>query len=74
MLDRNEVICTITWTVQDLLDIFERRGIEPTDENVNAMLSHPLGKHLQDRSIEEGWQILDDLVWLYKTDFLRRPT
>ena len=70
MLDRNEVICTITWTVQDLLDIFERRGIEPTDENVNAMLSHPLGKHLQDRSIEEGWQILDDLVWLYKTDWL----
>lgn len=70
MLDRNEVICTITWTVQDLLDIFERRGIEPTEENVNAMLSHPLGKHLQDRSIEEGWQILDDLVWLYKTDWL----
>lgn len=70
MLDKNEVICTITWTVQDMLEVFEKYGIEPTEENVRAMLDHRLGRNLSDRSIEEGWQILDDLVWLHKTDWL----
>ena len=58
----DEVICTITWCIDDLLDMMERQGIELTDENIDYILGQRFEPTLQDRSIEEGWEIIDILV------------
>ena len=60
--DLDETVCTIRWCVQDVLDMMAHEGFELTDENLDAILNNRLGKHLKDRSIEEGWEILDTLI------------
>ena len=58
----NEVICTVQWCIQDLLDKMASKGIPLTDENVDAILQNRFAKTLQDRSVEEGWDVIDDLI------------
>lgn len=58
----SETLCTIKWCYQDLMELMASRGIELTDENIDRIEGCRLEKTMQDRSIEEGWQILDDIV------------
>ena len=60
--DPQEVLCTVEWTLADLLDAMNLHGIDLTDENIETVLSNRFSRTLQDRSIEEGWQIISDLV------------
>lgn len=63
----NDVIVTIKWTTADIKEALIGRGIEPTHENIQNLLSGRFVKTLEERSIEEGWQIIDDLILM--TDF-----
>ena len=56
----HEVFCEIKWCIADLLDAMERRGIELTDENIDKAIVDT--RYLQDRSIELGWEVMDDLL------------
>ena len=58
----NDVIVTIKWTIKDVEEALVSRGIQPTDENMQRLLSGRFERTLQERSIEEGWQIIDDLI------------
>ena len=60
--DPNEKICTITWRLADLIDMMNSKNIDITDENIDTVLSNRFAKTLQERSIEEGWGIISDLV------------
>jgi hypothetical protein len=61
--DDNYVFATIKWSVADLAQVLEDRGIEPSQENITKFIEFTRGpKTLQDRSIEEGWSILDTIV------------
>lgn len=62
--DPNEEICTIKWCIADLLDMMASKNIPLTDENVEAILDNGFAKVLRDRSIEEGWEIIDTLTFL----------
>ena len=57
-----EVVCEIKWCVADVLDMMAHRGIELTDENLERLLCSRMGKTLRERSTEEGWEILGDII------------
>lgn len=59
---KNKVIATIFWTVDDLKYAFKMRGIKCSAKNIETFLSGRDCKTLEERSVEEGWTILRDLV------------
>ena len=62
----NEVFCEIRWCVGDLVEAMERRGIEPTDGNIDKAITAV--DYLHDRSIELGWDVMDTLLSLEDWD------
>lgn len=56
-----QFICSIVWTTPDIENI---RPEWPADKVQEA--AGYAAKHLQDRSTEEGWEILDCLLDLYE--------
>lgn len=63
MIDPNETICTIRWTVEDMIEILQNNGFDCSEETIRRLMDDtPLKRVLEDRSIEEGWEILEDLV------------
>lgn len=55
----DNVIVTIKWTYEDLENALKDRGYEPTDDNIDTLLSNKLARILEDESIEKGWDIID---------------
>lgn len=55
----DNVIVTIKWTYEDLENALKDRGYEPTDDNIETLLSNRLVSKLEDESIEKGWDIID---------------
>lgn len=55
----DNVIVTIKWTYEDLENALKDRGYEPTDDNIETLLSNGLVSKLEDESIEKGWDIID---------------
>lgn len=53
-----EFICDITWTREDIVNIRP----DYTDEQLDEAM-HEVAGTLEDRSTEEGWSILEDIVW-----------
>jgi hypothetical protein len=70
MMDPNEEICVIKWTLQDLVCAFQGENIEPTEEALNAVIDHINGD-LADLCIERGWEVIEDAIarkpWLATT-------
>ncbi|PEN08611.1 hypothetical protein [Bacillus pseudomycoides] len=52
----------IKWHVEDLKNCFKLRGIPATEENIAIFLNSRAPKTLDERSIEEGYEILDALI------------
>ena len=60
-LERPEVFCEIKWCREDLKEALKREGIPATDYNVDIAAAK--GKRcLQERSTEEGWEILSIII------------
>lgn len=57
-----EVIATIRWTIADVVSAMIKNGIEPTDENIKKVLANRFQRTLEERSIEDGWEIIDTLI------------
>lgn len=62
--DLDEEIAVIKWCIADLLDMMAYEGMELTDDNIDRILSNRFRKTLEERSTEEGWDIIRDLVWM----------
>lgn len=58
----NAVITKITWCIEDLIEAFEKENIPVTKEGIKKFLRSGGVRTLQDRSVEEGWIILQDLI------------
>lgn len=58
----DEVFCTISWNIKDLLDFMNSKGFPLTDENIGFVLNSCFAQTLVDRSIEEDWEIFEILV------------
>ena len=65
-LRNDNVIATITWTIEDIEQFLEEKGYEVSAENIDTMLNNRLTKTLEDRSIEEGWNITDTIFYMCK--------
>lgn len=61
-MENSEVILTIQWTKSDIVEALEREGIAPSEENLNKIISYQNMKHLEEQSIERGWEVLNSLV------------
>lgn len=62
--DLDEEIAVIRWCIADLLDMMACEGMELTDDNIDRILRNRFRKTLEDRSTEEGWEIIRNLVWM----------
>ncbi len=60
--DPMETVCEIRWCIADVLDMMAYQGIELTDENLERVLANRFERTLQERSTEEGWEIIEALV------------
>lgn len=69
--DAADAVCTIIWSIADVQEALTKAGYEPTDDNVQKVIANRLDRTLKDRSIEEGWEILDVIVT--STDGLNQP-
>lgn len=58
----NEFFTSINWSKEDLNEVFEKFGIPATEHNIQVFLDSNAPRCLQERSTEEGWEILDVLV------------
>lgn len=65
-LKNDNVIATITWTIEDIEQFLEEKGYEVSSENIDIMLNNRLTKTLEERSIEEGWEIIDTIFCMCK--------
>ena len=58
----NETIAEIRWTEEDLRHWLKDHDWPDNNENMDAMRDMISARELQDRSIEEGWEIIDAMV------------
>ena len=62
--DMDEEIAVIRWCIADLLDMMAYEGEELTDDNIDRILRNRFRKTLEERSVEEGWDIIRHLIWM----------
>lgn len=59
----------VIWQEEDLEAAFEKNGVDFTRENIDAFMAEKrLVNTFHDRETEEGFEILDTLVWAGKYD------
>ena len=61
-MENSEVILTIQWTKSDIVEALEKEGIDLNAENINKIISYQNMKHLEEQSIERGWEVIESLV------------
>ena len=61
-MENTDVILTIQWTKSDILEALEKEGIEPSEENIDKIISYYNLKHLEEQSIERGREVIDSLI------------
>lgn len=69
-MDQKGVFCSIHWHEDDLETIFTNNSIEPTRENLDTFINSRSPRSLEDRSVEEGWEVLEMLVKMMQDDGL----
>lgn len=55
-------VATIAWWGTDLYEIFNIYNVETNQENIDTFINAGGSRVLSDRSIEEGWEIIDIIV------------
>lgn len=63
LLRRDDAV-GIAWMPQDFEEVLMKHHVKPTDERVSDFMRFAR-KALIDRSIEFGWEVLDDLAYDY---------
>ena len=58
----NETIAEIRWTEEDLRHWLKDHDWPDNNENMDAMRDMISARELRDRSIEEGWEIIDAMM------------
>lgn len=58
----DDVICEIRWVDEDLREWLNQHEYPITADNMDSMRSMVSGTTLKDRSIEEGWRIIDSMI------------
>jgi lambda repressor-like predicted transcriptional regulator len=61
-MENSEVILTIKWTKSDIVEALKKDGIEPSEENINKVISYHNLKHLEEESIERGWEVIGSII------------
>jgi len=61
-VDPYDTFCEIKWSYVDLMFLMAKKNIPVTDENIDKIVKCRLEKTMQDRSTEEGWEILDCII------------
>lgn len=71
ILDRNDYIATKLWTTADIKQCLDKEGFEPSDENVDAVISTGMLKNLGDCTDGDWESIYDAIRWAGKCDSLK---
>jgi hypothetical protein len=58
----HEIVTTIKWHTEDLAEVFRKYDVLCTDENFDRFIHSKMSSVLKDRSVEEGWEIMDIIV------------
>lgn len=63
ILDRNDYIATTLWTVAHIKQCLDEEGFEPSDENVDAIISTGMLKNLGGYKDSDWESIYDAIRW-----------
>lgn len=58
-----EPVCVIKWCREDIKTALKERGFADHSENIDTVLEGRFERTLQERSTEEGWEIIHDLIF-----------
>lgn len=61
-MKKSEVILTIQWTKSDIVEALDKAGIEASEENMDKIISFRNLKHLEEQSIERGWEVIESFI------------
>ena len=61
-MESSEVVLTIQWTKSDIVEALEKDGIEPSEENINKIISYHNLKYLEEESIGRGWEVIGSII------------
>lgn len=56
------VFLTIEWNEEDVREALINAGKECTEENIQKVMSRDNVRYIEEKSIELGWEMLNDVV------------
>ncbi|WP_127059408.1 hypothetical protein [Bacillus subtilis] len=69
-MKQDELFLTVNWCKEDIFEIFEKKGIPLSQTNFLKLKELGGAKTLLERTVEDGWEVLDIIVDLYKDEFI----
>lgn len=61
-MDDSKAILTIEWMKSDIVEALEKEGIEPSEKNIGKIISYQNLKHLEEQSIDRGWEVIGSII------------
>lgn len=58
----DDVILTIQWRKEDIMEAMEEEGIPATEERLSRFLAEPNLQMIREQSIERGWNVIYSLL------------
>lgn len=58
----HDVVAGIIWSVGDIKSALQTNGMKTSDENIQKVIDSRFRKNLEERSIEEGWEIISCII------------
>ncbi|MCY9339749.1 hypothetical protein MOF28_15445 [Bacillus haynesii] len=66
---QDDLFLTVNWYKDDIFEVFEKKEIPLTQANFSKLKELGGASTLRDRAIQEGWEMLDIIVDMYKKEF-----
>ena len=65
-MDDENIVAKIEWYPEDIKQALINKGFKPSEHNLNVLSKSRLTRTLEERSIEEGWDIIYDILCICK--------
>lgn len=69
-MKNSEVILTIQWSKNDIAEALKKEGMNPSEDNINKIISYQNMKYLEEQSIERGWEVIESISLDLRSDLM----
>gem|GEM_PF-3645088 len=61
-----DTVAVIRWHREDIASMLQQNGIEPTESHIDAVKKR--SDWIKDSSVQTGWEIIDDIIGILKSE------